>query len=268
MEFRPPPRWAFVVESRRDPTLLRFFWWAPGESRPALLWVRTAKFDGRWIVVGVGRDASWKSARYSADFEVFRRLGYRTLARFGSLKPAIYLYPPREERVDVRLGYRGQVTSTSPVIDPTLRGWQVDARPDGTLVDTVGRRWPYLFWEGLGSPQFDLSRGSVVRGRDVDAFLRRALAERGLSPAENAAFRAYWLSRLSASPWVLLSFQGAAWEEYAPLEVTPKPDVSIRVYLVAKPLSVPIAVPPQHLAPPPNRRGFTLVEWGGTLMAP
>ena len=117
----------------------------------------------------------------------------------------------------------------------------------------------------MGSPRWDLSTGSVIRGSDADAYFRRALAERGLSAAEAAEFREYWVPILSASPWVLVHWEGAAYERSVPLEVTPKPDVSLRVFMVAKPLTAPIAVAPQRLPPPPQRRGFTLVEWGGAL---
>jgi len=257
--------WQFAIPVRRDPTLVRYFLWAPGKPRPTVFWVRTAKRNGRWIVVGFGRDASWYTQRYSAAFEVYRRLGYRMLARFGSKKPAIHLYPSREQSVTVHLDYRGVLTSTAPVIDSASKSWTVRARPDGTIADAEGRRWPYLFWEGMGAPAWDLSTGSVVRGADADAFLRRALTECGLNATENAAFREYWVPRLSASPWVLIHFEGAVYERYAPLGVTPRPDVSIRVFMVAKPLERPVSVRPQRLAPPPTRRGFTLVEWGGAL---
>jgi hypothetical protein len=65
---------------------------------------------------------------------------------------------------------------------------------------------------------------------------------------------------------VLVHFEGAAYENSVPLHVAPEPDTSIRVYLVAKPLEGPVAVAPQRVAPPPKRRGFTLVEWGGALL--
>jgi hypothetical protein len=233
---------------------------------PIVYWLRTEKRGKNWVLVAAGRDASWKQGSYAEKLRTYLRLNEWTNSHSRMMKPAIYLYPAREQSVTVRLDGSGVLTSTSPVIDSASRSWTVSAKPDGTLTDSAGQRWPYLFWEGLGLPRFDLSTGSVVRGSEVDTFLRTALAERGLNASENAAFREYWVPLLSANPWVLVHFEGAAHERHAPLSVTPEPDVSLRVFMVAKPLSAPVAVAPQRLAPPPRRRGFTLVEWGGTLL--
>ena len=48
-----------------------------------------------------------------------------------------------------------------------------------------------------------------------------------------------------------------------PLYVDPNPDTIIRVLMVFKPLNKEIKVKEQKLTTP-ERRGFTLVEWGGT----
>ena len=247
--------------------LQRSYWRWPGSARqPLTFWTLSSRAAGHNLIVAAGRDATWSGPEYAAKRDVYWRLRQYVDGTAIAAKPVIYLYPPRERRVTVRLGYRSQLTSTAPVIDSATHGWTVTAKPSGEIIDAGGRRWPYLFWEGLGLPRFDLSTGAVVRSSDADTFLRRALAERGLTAAESAAFREYWVPRLSASPWVLIHFEGATYERYAPLDVTPKPDVSLRVFMVAKPLSGPVAVAPQHLARPPARRGFTLVEWGGALL--
>lgn len=222
----------------------------------------------RWVVVSAGRDVTYERSPFVQMAEMASRLMQSPAMPIpGSMKPVIYLYPTREESVTVGLGFQGQLTSTTPVIDRETHTWTVTARRGGKLIDTAGRQWPYLFWEGLGGlPLFDLTQGTVVRGREADGYLRAALAERGLSDAENAEFREFWVPRLSANPWVLIHFAGLAYENSVPLKVTPRPDVSIRVYMVAKPLAAPVPVTPQRLAPPPKRRGFTLVEWGGTIL--
>ena len=48
-----------------------------------------------------------------------------------------------------------------------------------------------------------------------------------------------------------------------PLEVNPKPDTVIRVLMIYKPLNKKIKVKEQKIITP-ERKGFTLVEWGGT----
>ena len=52
-------------------------------------------------------------------------------------------------------------------------------------------------------------------------------------------------------------------ENDMPLEIEPKPDTVIRVMMVFKGLRMPLEVIEQELETP-ERKGFTVVEWGGT----
>ena len=177
-------------------------------------------------------------------------------------KPVLYLYPESETEVSVRLDYKGRLTCTYPTPDPD-GAWHVTARPDGTLADKQGREYSYLFWEGAsdGAPP-DFSRGFVVKGSDTAAFLREKLAYMGLTPREYNEFIVYWLPRMQDNPWNLIAFQGKNYTDSAPLTVTPRPDSILRVFMAYRPLTAPVAVPPQELTPF-VRKGFTLVEWGG-----
>ena len=49
------------------------------------------------------------------------------------------------------------------------------------------------------------------------------------------------------------------------LEIEPKPDSVIRILMDYKPLSKPIEVVEQKITTP-ERDGFTVVEWGGSLI--
>ncbi|MBE6723318.1 MAG: hypothetical protein E7572_12765 [Ruminococcaceae bacterium] len=60
----------------------------------------------------------------------------------------------------------------------------------------------------------------------------------------------------------LISFQGSSYTNAAKLTVTPKPDSILRVYMAYKPLKAAVSVPEQTL-PSFERKGFTVVEWGG-----
>ena len=53
--------------------------------------------------------------------------------------------------------------------------------------------------------------------------------------------------------------------ENMPLEVNPKPKSVIRILMTYKGLEKPIKVKEQKLETK-NREGYTLVEWGGTLI--
>ena len=174
-------------------------------------------------------------------------------------KPVIYLYPETETRVTVKLDLPGELTCTYPAYDG---GWTVTAAPDGTLTDEHGRTYNYLYWEGEGTEAYDFSKGFCVAGSDTAAFLEDALDRLGLTRREANEFLVYWLPRMQDNPYNLIAFQQEAYTESAKLTVSPRPDSVLRVFMAWKPLARPVDVPAQTL-PGFERRGFTLVEWGG-----
>ena len=174
-------------------------------------------------------------------------------------KPVIYLYPETETRVTVKLDLPGELTCAYPAYDG---GWTVTAAPDGTLTDEHGRTYNYLYWEGEVANGFDFSKGFCVAGSDTAAFLEDALDRLGLTRREANEFLVYWLPRMQDNPYNLIAFQQEAYTESAKLTVSPQPDSVLRVFMAWKPLARPVDVPAQIL-PGFERRGFTLVEWGG-----
>ena len=174
-------------------------------------------------------------------------------------KPVIYLYPETETRVTVKLDLSGELTCAYPAYDG---GWTVTAAPDGTLTDEHGRTYNYLYWEGEVANEFDFSKGFCVAGSDTAAFLEDALDRLGLTRREANEFLVYWLPRMHDNPYNLIAFQQEAYTESAKLTVSPRPDSVLRVFMAWKPLARPVDIPAQIL-PGFERRGFTLVEWGG-----
>ena len=61
----------------------------------------------------------------------------------------------------------------------------------------------------------------------------------------------------------LCSFQSQKFFNNLELNVTPKPDSMIRVFLSIKKLDAPTNIKEQKLLSN-ERKGFTLVEWGGS----
>lgn len=177
-----------------------------------------------------------------------------------SEKPVVYLYPEEETTVSVKLALSGRLTCAYPAYND---GWQVTAAPDGTITDANGTEYNYLYWEGISAAEYDFSTGFCVAGSDTAEFLEKALAELGLSRREANEFIVYWLPRMEQNAYNLISFQGTAYTESAKLDITPAPDTVIRVFMAWKPLDEAVEIPPQSL-PMPERRGFTVVEWGGT----
>ena len=175
------------------------------------------------------------------------------------MKPVIYLYPETETRVTVKLDLPGELTCAYPAYDG---GWTVTAAPDGTLTDEHGQTYNYLYWEGEVANEFDFSEGFCVAGSDTAAFLEDALDRLGLTRREANEFLVYWLPRMQDNPYNLIAFQQEAYTQSAKLTVSPRPDSVLRVFMAWKPLARPVDIPAQTL-PGFERRGFTLVEWGG-----
>jgi hypothetical protein len=179
-------------------------------------------------------------------------------------KPVIYLYPEEETSVTVKLDYDGLLTVTYPAYQD---GWHVLARPDGTLTDLeTGLEYSYLFWEGERDADYDMSRGFVVRGEDTAAFLQKTLAQMGLTPREYNEFIVYWLPQMQGNAYNLITFQQEAYTDSAKLEILPKPDSVLRVFMAFKPLEAPVQIEAPEIKPF-ERIGFTVVEWGGTALA-
>ena len=176
-------------------------------------------------------------------------------------KPVIYLYPEKETKVTVKLDFDGKLTYTYPALN---NGWKVLAEPDGTLTNLEDNSTHYyLFWEGFARPEWTYEKGFVIKGSETESFLRENLAKMGLTPREYNDFITYWVPKMQGNPYNLISFSGDEYSEIAKLTVDPKPDSMIRIHMVWKALDEPIEIEPQVL-PTFERKGFTLVEWGGT----
>jgi hypothetical protein len=175
-------------------------------------------------------------------------------------KPVIYLYPVKEQEVSVKLDFQGQLICTYPEYKD---GWTVTAKPDGTLINHEdNREYSYLFWEGTGKDDWDMSKGFVVKGEDTKDFLQQTLSQMGLSPREYNELIVYWLPQMQNNKYNLISFMEQEYEEYAKLTIIPTPDSILRVFMVFKALGEPIDIEEQKIRPF-KRRGFTVIEWGG-----
>ncbi len=176
-------------------------------------------------------------------------------------KPVIYLYPEKEQEVNVKLDLDGKVTFTYPEYN---NGWNVTAKPDGTIISD-GKEYSYLFWEGL-MPTFkpDFKEGFVVKGSDSADFLRETLSQMGLTPKEYNEFIVYWAPKLQENEYNKIYFAEDDYTDKAKLEINPKPDSILRVFMVYEKADENTVLPKQEIKPF-ERKGFTVVEWGGYL---
>lgn len=211
--------------------------------RPLLYWKDPI---GRWIEI--------KNDRFQIAAEM--------------CKPVIYLYPKKPTELSVKVAPNGGFTFTRPLYNG---GWQVLAYPDGTVKNfSNGKKYPYLFWEGIGLNYPAQEKGFVVKAGDLDKFFSQKLALLGLAGREARDFKDYWLPRLKGlnKPYYKISFlKKEQMDEIAPLQIGPdRPTSVIRVMMTAKGIDSFEALPAQELPLPQPRAGFTVVEWGGAVL--
>lgn len=181
-------------------------------------------------------------------------------------KPVIYLYPTKETKINVSLGFKGADLYTWPKIE-AKNNWNVTAQPDGMLKDAAGEEYPYLFWEGKmdNFNWVDMNEGFVVPFSETETFFRDKLKFLGLNSREYTDFITFWAPKMQANPYNFIRFETTAYIGEVPLTVTPQPESSQRILMVYKGLEEPITVKEQVLKPF-TRKGYTLIEWGGTTM--
>lgn len=183
----------------------------------------------------------------------------------GVAKPIIYLYPEKETKISVQLNFDGQLTHTYPKYK---HGWHVSASPDGTLQDGNGKEYYALYWEGHEHTPLSIPNGTVLKGEETIAFLEEELPKMGLNAKETNEFIIYWMPHLENNPYNLIHFSSTAYTDMAQLAITPKPETLIRVMMVFQPLDTPVEIEPQNLSELyKERKGFTVVEWGGRKLA-
>ena len=177
-------------------------------------------------------------------------------------KPVIYLYPEEPMDISVSLNPRNNVFTT---IYPKFNGentWNVHAEPNGDIT-LKGRKYPYLFWEALLYDNQDLSEGFIVKAEDAENFLEEKLSILGLNDKEKTDFITYWLPLLLRNKLSLCSFQKHEFFNFIYLNITPKPDTLIRIFLSIKKIDEPVNIKEQKLQSI-ERKGFTVIEWGGS----
>ena len=179
-------------------------------------------------------------------------------------KPVIYLYPTSPQEVSVKLKYDGQLTDIYPGFNQP-DGWKVLAQPSGELTDlSTFKPYSYLFWEGQPTKEIALpNEGFVVKGSDTIEFLQQKLAYLGLTPKEYNEMIVYWLPKMQHNAYNHVYFATTSYTDTARLEVEPKPDSMLRVFMVFRPLEQPKQVKEQSLQTF-ERKGFSVIEWGGS----
>jgi hypothetical protein len=185
-------------------------------------------------------------------------------------KPVIYLYPEQKTNVDVKVLFaNGYVYVSDPLYDTVFHGWDnVEAHPDGTLL-YQGGTYHELYYETATDMDLLPTNGIIIPTVLLEKRLREITHQLGLHGREQEEFLTYWLPKLHEldAPYLLVSLISPEMKKQVDeVVIDPKPDTFIEVLFYFKPLPYPVAVTPLLLPPtPPERIGFTAVEWGGTI---
>ena len=180
-------------------------------------------------------------------------------------KPVIYLYPTKPTNVSVKIQTTGEITVSDPLYGD---GWDnILAFPSGNLIYN-NKAYDELFYETDVKDVDPVSGGILVATKDVKNSLYDLTAKLGLIKPEQDELVNWWTPRLEAlnKPYILVSLIDSQTKELIDkVEVTPQPDTRIEFLLYFKGLDQEISVPSLNLPPTPQRKGFTEVEWGGTI---
>ena len=95
--------------------------------------------------------------------------------------------------------------------------------------------------------------------------MEQALEKLGLTRREANEFIVYWLPLMEQNPYNVITFQTEAYTEAAALHIDPAPDTLLRVFMAWRGSDSFVELTPQTLTAP-ARTGFTVVEWGGTVL--
>ena len=180
-------------------------------------------------------------------------------------KPIIYIYPKEDLNVTIKVSNPELLTTTYPRY--YNNGWEVFAKSDGTLYDKKTKKEYYaLYWEGTNKKSEIKKDGFVVERSNTSAFLEEKLKQLGLTDREINEFIIFWLPKLDKNKYNYVRFETRKEiDSYMKLDINPKPDTIIRVWMDYKPLDKMINVEEQILETP-QREGSTVVEWGGSLI--
>ncbi|MFN3921715.1 MAG: hypothetical protein ACK4K4_04890, partial [Caldimicrobium sp.] len=172
-------------------------------------------------------------------------------------KPALYLYPKKEQTIKVTLSPKGYIIDSIP---PYRNKWIVKVAPSGK----INNQYDYLFYEvKLKKPYILSDIGWVVPYRDLSKWFDFYLPKFGLNKKEAQDFKSYWLEKLKPYEYYEIRHIDEKFlKENLHVNIDPKPDTFIRVFLHFKGTDFKgTLTEPQIIKK--DRKGFTAVEWGG-----
>jgi hypothetical protein len=187
-------------------------------------------------------------------------------------KPVIYLYSDEDLDANIQLDSKVEIEFTYPLY---TNSWDVEVLPDGGI-NCKDMIYPYLFWDGKGNLSFEKDqknnsmKGFFFESKDAISFLEEKLTALGLNSIEQTDFITFWGPQMIQSKYVLVQFQTEKWynENISELIIEPKPESTRRIYMLMMNYeSIPDINFVDQEFESFSRSGFTLVEWGGSVIS-
>lgn len=180
----------------------------------------------------------------------------------GCAKPAIYLYPERETKLNVSVIPNGFLTYTYPKYGNN--GWDVTANSDGSI-KYKDELYSYLWWDSISYGYSTPSKGWVIKRSEFEDFIDANLRDMNLNENEIRDFKEFWVPVINKedSKYIFISFLfNSDVDQIARLDFSVKPDNIFRVFMVYESLNEYRDVKPLNIQRA-DRDGFTVIEWGG-----
>jgi hypothetical protein len=194
-----------------------------------------------------------------------KELGRKTDQMIMVKKPIIYLYPTTKTDITLQLDFKGKLLTTFPEYKDK---WDVTAYPDGRIFDKkTNRFYASLFWDGefnFPKEHYNYKDGFVVAKKDLTSFLIQKLEFMGLNNNETNEFVQYWLPILEKNETNCIHFWvNTDYNTISRNIIEPKPETELRIFMEFYAVDKTFKIPEQTL-PKTERKGFALVEWGGS----
>jgi len=211
-------------------------------------------------------------SRHSVHIDFFMEMSPEAMPI--NLKPVIYAYSDKEIEAKIEMDLVGDLTFSYPEYG---KAWDVIVIKEGlSLQEDKNKVYPYLFWEGE-TPGLDFqSSNTSFNGVQINTdstiqFLETKCELFGFNPVETTDFITFWAPRIMQYNFAKIEFLvDDEYDVVGKLKVTPKPDNMRRIYILFQGMDechLEIQRSPTEVEPM-SRKGFTIVEWGGTELAP
>ncbi len=204
-------------------------------------------------------DSDFDRAVHSFSTSESRRVDMFGAFYHMAVAPNIYLYPEETSDISVEVNVRdgGSIPYSIPQYNG---GWNVTATPEGTIDDSLG----FLYYDFYSGIPYQSDSGWVINYHNFDNEISDLLTSRGLNAQEILDFIDFWKPFLTDNDWV--TFCPIDADKMVELVVEPEPVTLFReLYLVIPSKGERPVIKEPARGVPFERKGFTVVEWGGHL---